>query len=101
MTIRWPVRVVYLEWDDAATRAPWMTLEELDEYQRGQWLVRQSGFLLAETDTHLLIAGGWAPEDHWRVDQFGPTTRIPKAWIRHRRVLATIGRSGRLSFPTK
>lgn len=98
MDIPRPLRLLYLEWDDAASRSVWMTADDLREYANSQWLNRQCGFLLEETAAHLLIAGSWAPEDDWHVEKFGDVTRIPKTWIKTRRVLATVSDSGTLRF---
>lgn len=96
MDIRRPLKLLYLEWDDAATRARWMDVDEVEAYAAGQFLTRQTGFLLEETSQHLVIAGSWAPEDEWHVERFGDVTRIPKTWIRQRRVLATVNARGEL-----
>lgn len=71
-----------------------MDLSELDEYRKSGWMVRQSGFLLEETKTHILLAGAWSPETEWKDETFSPVTRIPKAWIRCRRLLATVTEAG-------
>jgi hypothetical protein len=94
MRIRRPLRVVYLEWEDASSRSGWMNIDDVEEYLRGQHLVRHVGYLLSDTGRTVLIAGSWTPEDEWTTEQFGNITRIPKTWIRQRVVLGTATASG-------
>ena len=88
--------MVYVEWDDAASRGHWMGEADLADYSRGNFLVRQCGYLLEDTRRHLLLAGSWTPEDDWHEERFGDIVRIPRTWVRVKRVLLTIGEDGSL-----
>lgn len=99
MTVPRPLKLIYVEWDDASSRAAWMVEDELDGYGRSSHIVRQSGFLLEQTDRHLLLAGAVTVESKWSAELFGDVTRIPRTWIRRQRVLGTL--SGGELVPAK
>jgi hypothetical protein len=89
VTIRRPLKLIYLEWEDASGLNVWMDADEVETYSRGHFLVRQVGFVLKETPRYLLIAGQWIPEDDFHDEKFGDVTRIPKTWVRTRRIIPT------------
>ena len=101
MELKRPLRLVYVEWDDAATRSCWMDLDEIERYRQATWLVRQCGFLLEDTDQHVLLAGSWTPDDEWHTEKFGDITRIPKTWIRKQHTLQTITDDGQIRRRTR
>lgn len=101
MEIPRPLRLIYLEWEDAASRASWMDTTEIEDYAAGQFLVRQAGYLLEDTDRYLLLAGSWGPEGEWQSERFGDITRIPRTWIRHRRTLAIVTEEGRIRVQSR
>lgn len=101
MELKRPLRLVYVEWEDASTRCPWMELEEIDAYRQGQFLVRQCGFLLEDTGRYLLLADTWTPGDDWHTEKFGNVTRIPKPWIHKHHLLQTITDDGQIRRRTR
>lgn len=78
------MRLVYLEWEDAATRPGWIKPEDVDEFANSEFIVRQVGFVLKDTERGLVVAASWTPETPWKGEQFGDVTRIPRTWIRKR-----------------
>lgn len=78
MTLTRPLRLLYVEWDDASTHAGWLQHRELEDYRHARWLTRQTGYLLEETDRHLMLAGSWCPASAWKDEAFGDITRIPR-----------------------
>jgi hypothetical protein len=86
--------LVYLEWDDAGTHAGWLTPAEAHEYGDTPHMIQQVGFIVRETRRYLLIAGSRLPENAWHVEKVGDVTRIPKTWIRVRRVLGWADEKG-------
>lgn len=94
MMISRPLRLLYVEWDDAASLAEWLTRAEVETFAHGSWLVRQVGIVLEDSDHHLVLAGAWCPEEGWHPERFGDVTRIPRPWIRRRRALGTVTEQG-------
>lgn len=78
-----PYRLVYLEWDDAVGNPRWFDEEEAEAWLNNtQYIISETGFLLAEDSKAIYIAGFWKPEDSMTVQQFGNLRRIPKNWIK-------------------
>jgi hypothetical protein len=98
MAIRYPIAVVYLEWEDASSRSPWMDETEIEEFDRSSFMIRQVGFLLKETSRCLLFAAQWAPEDEFTDAKFGNVIRVPKTWVRKRKLLLTVNADGELKM---
>jgi hypothetical protein len=89
-----PFRLVYLEWEDAGSRAAWADRDEAESFGASDHVVRQSGFLLADTRRYLLLAGSWTPETDFATETYADLTRIPRTWIRRRVVLGTVTSTG-------
>lgn len=81
-----PIRLYYFEWCDAQTLVEgWHSREEASEWAKNDdWVVRQTGYLIAETEKCLVIAGKYNPQMD-REDQFAEITKIPKTWIKRKR----------------
>lgn len=94
MDITWPLKLVYVEWDDADALSRWMHADELDDYVASDKPIHHAGFLLHEDDRVLLLTGQFVQADDFGDDKFGHVVRIPKPWIRKRIVLLTVDADG-------
>ena len=82
------MKLIYLEWADALTNSRWFTVNEAKQWgETSDWIVREAGWLIKETKEYIVIAEGWMPQDHWTDEQFVNLHKIPKTWIRKRKVL--------------
>ncbi|MFN8290761.1 MAG: hypothetical protein U0U70_10920 [Chitinophagaceae bacterium] len=81
------IPIIYLEWCDAISDGSgWMSFFKAKEWGNNEdWVIRQVGFLLNETEEYLLLAGRVNPhnvtEDDLKVDGL---LKIPKTWVRKR-----------------
>ena len=97
MTLRYPLRLIYVEWDDAESVTRWMDLEDLDAFIGKVNPIRQAGFLLHEDDHVLILAGQISPEDDYKDEKVGDVMRIPKTWIRVRLTLGRLAKNGTIT----
>jgi len=86
--------LVYLEWQDAcsydgsAEVGSWKSEEEAVEWgKNAEWYVRQAGFIIKENKKYITIAGMCEPGNNDHVPMFGHLQKIPKTWIRKRKLL--------------
>jgi len=78
------MKFIYLEWEDAfSLEAGWHYEDDIKERAKANFIVSEAGYVLEENDKYLVIAGQYASE----TGQFGNITKIPKTWIRKRKVL--------------
>ena len=84
-------QVVYIEWCDAARfNSQWVNLDEAVSWaQTDDWIIRQTGFVIKETNKFLLLAASVNPQHSNDVKVDG-LLKIPKTWIRKRTTLANI-----------
>lgn len=81
------MKLIYIEWCDAINDTPnWMPLKDAIEWADNEdWVIKQSAFLLKETDEYLLLCSKINPhyhsEDEVRVDSL---LKLPKTWVRKR-----------------
>ena len=80
-------QLIYLEWADAHTNMGWFKDDEVDEWAKHEWMIREAGWLIRETKEHLIFATGYRPEDEWQDRQYVNLHRIPKTWVRKRKNL--------------
>lgn len=83
------MKLIYLEWADAiSSGCVWITKDELEDWlDTSEWIIKQVGFVLKETDEFILLASHYKPEDKWGEEQYGHLQKIPKTWIRKRKVI--------------
>lgn len=84
-------KLIYLEWEDAVTNnAGWVPAEEAKAWAKEKFgLIRECGWVLDENPEFILLSnrmsalsgGGFEDPD------VGGIHKIPKTWIRKRRVL--------------
>lgn len=89
-----PLKLIYVEWDDADSISRWMHTEEVETYIRTYTPIRQSGFVLHESDQLLVLAGSICPADEFKDQTYGNVIRIPKPWIHKRMTLLTVSETG-------
>ena len=78
----------YLEWADACANAGWFGQGEATRWaERDEWIVRELGWIVKETREYVLFAGRWMPPCSYSYEQFGNLQKIPKTWIRKRKVV--------------
>ena len=77
-------KLIYLEWHDAFGRGGWRTSQELDEWKKGEFVVREVGWLIEETDKQIILAGRHVPPDNGDDELYGGLQKIPTTWIRKR-----------------
>ena len=80
------MKPIYLEWCDAiADGLEWTDTELAKEWgEKSEWVVREMGWVIAETKEYIVIASVWKPEDELCNEQFKQLMKIPKTWIRKR-----------------
>lgn len=82
--------LIYLEWEDAHSRSGWHTKDEIQKYwEEERCIVKEIGWIYKETKNSLLLYGRiqeWA-EDEPEDIQYGLLQKIPKSWIRKRKVM--------------
>ncbi len=77
--------VIYIEWCDAiSNNSQWLSVEDAKKWGNNEdWVIKQVGFLIEETEEYLLLAGRINPhnytEDDLKVDGL---LKLPKTWIR-------------------
>lgn len=83
------MKLIYTEWEDAVSNARWFTRDEMENWadHASEWLIREAGWLIRETPRYLIIATSWKPEDENTDEQFCNLHKIPKTWIRKRKIL--------------
>lgn len=78
------MKLVYIEWHDAQDLGQgWKTEEDISSRVQEEFIVKEVGWLYEETEKYIVIASQKA----WQDELFGHLTRIPKGWIRKRKIL--------------
>lgn len=78
---------IYLEWCDAVTNPGWFTRDEAEAWSETDWVIRECGWLIKETKEYVVFATGWKIEDENCHEKFCSMHKIPKTWIRKRKLL--------------
>lgn len=83
------MKLIYLEWCDAvASGTEWASRNTVDEWgKKTEWIVRECGWLIEETKEYIVIASCWKTEDELTEEQFKHLMKIPKTWIKKRKVI--------------
>lgn len=83
-------KLVYIEWEDATSRSGWHLNEEVDDWIKGRgWFVNHVGWVIRETKKYIVLAGSQVEKDGHGDEQWGNLQKIPKTWIRKRKILKT------------
>ena len=75
----------YLEWHDAHSNAGWFSKEEVEEWMKCEWIIREAGWIIEENNKFIVFATSHKPADEWTDEKFGQLHKIPKTWIRKRK----------------
>ncbi len=87
--------IVHLQWQDAHGNSGWHTDEETAKWMKGVWMCSDVGYLIHETKTYLVFAQRYCPDtDASDEILWGGLHKIPKAWIRDRKVLGYLSPTG-------
>ena len=87
--------IVHLEWHDAHGNSGWHTEEETAKWAEGVWMVADVGYLIHETKACLVFAQRFMPRGDAAGDQqWGGLHKIPKGWIRKRKILGYLSPTG-------
>ena len=81
--------LIYLEWCDAFTKEDksWYNYDEIIDWaDNHDWIIRQVGFLIKETDEYILLCAQLNPQSEGGM-MLGLTTKIPKTWIRKKKII--------------
>ncbi len=80
------MKLVYIEWEDAAGRNIWMNEKETKDWiKHGKFMVHSVGWIFEETDKYIVLIGQKTPESSYGDELFTMAERIPKGWIKKRR----------------
>lgn len=83
-------KLVYIEWEDANadTALGWQKKEKVDEWLNdGAMIIQQVGFIYKETKKFICFASRISPASKCYDLAFSGLFKIPKTWIRKRKVL--------------
>lgn len=81
----------YIEWQDAVSdTGTWMSTEDaIDWADNEDFIIKQAGYILKETDKYILIAGQYNEQTDTPC-KCGNLHKIPVTWIRKRIDLTTL-----------
>ena len=81
-------KLIYIEWADAVSKGGKFTDEEAEKWADNvDWIVRETGFLVKETKKYICIAQTRIDDEYDKYHVFEEVKKIPKTWIRKRRVI--------------
>lgn len=81
-------KIIHLIWEDAVKKdEAWSTMEEIEDWNKNtaDGTINQVCIVLKETKEFLIVASRW--DGHATDPCYGFVHRIPKTWIRQRKVL--------------
>jgi len=83
------MRLVYLEWADAiGCGNSWIEKSALNEWiDDSEWFIKTIGWILREDEKFIVLAHQVKPEDAFTEEQYGHIQKIPKTWIRKRKII--------------
>lgn len=77
------MKLIYLEWEDACGESGWKHESEIKDWiKEATTLVQQTGWVISETKTHLVICSRKTPDHEAWEREYGHLQKIPKTWIR-------------------
>lgn len=82
-------KLYYIEWFDAITmNNGWYNIKTVQTWGSTQdWLIRQAGFILAETKDYILLASKYNPQET-EESKYSEITKIPKGWIKKKSIFS-------------
>jgi hypothetical protein len=95
LDIKKVIPIVYIEWIDANCNARWFGEGQVDEWCENDWYCNDVGFLIKETEHFIVFAQRHEPDGHANgEEQWGGLHKIPRTWIKNKRILGYISRDG-------
>lgn len=89
------IPIIYIQWMDAHHNSGWFDDDGLSKWARDDWYCDDVGYLVRETSKFLVFAQRHEPVGHAEGDeQWGGLHKIPKTWLRNRRILGYIRQDG-------
>ena len=77
-------KLVYIEWGDAISNTGWMSEKEAIEWaDSSDWIVKNVGWILKENKDYILLASKFSEGS----EEYGLLHKIPKTWIKVRKVI--------------
>jgi len=83
------MKAIYVEWCDAISyqKKSWVDIEEAKKWAaNSNWIVKQLGFIVEETDKYILLASE-VTEVEGELPDLGGVIKIPTTWILKRKTL--------------
>jgi hypothetical protein len=82
------MKLIYIQWCDATHKNSWFTVDEAEDLaDRENWLVEDVGWIVKETKEYICLCSKKMTENVDSIAQLGDIKKIPKTWIRKRKVL--------------
>ena len=85
---KYPYKKYFVRWDDAVMNAGWFEGDLADEWMKNKssHIAEEVGFLIAEDDKAIFLAGRILPETEDNEEFLGSLHRIPRNWILKKRL---------------
>ena len=82
-------KILYVEWVDshAPSDASWHNEEEVEEWMKNEFIIKDVGFLLKETKDAVYLVGGKHDDNDTYQIHYHREISIPKSAIRKRKIL--------------
>lgn len=84
-------KLVYIEWQDASSQGGWQTNKEIDKWlaasHNDAGFAKQVGWIIRETKRFIIMSSRHAVDNDYQAEQWGELQKIPKTWIRKRKVI--------------
>ena len=84
------MKLIYIEWADAHTSTGWHNEEVTELWSNTDWYICEAGWLIKETKKYLIIATALKPENEYEDKQYLNLHKIPKTWIRKRKIIKNL-----------
>jgi hypothetical protein len=85
------MKLIYLEWEDAIGQSGWHTEEEFKQWAtKDNTVCKQVGWVYKETKKYLILSSRLSLDNYAQKDselQYGQLEKIPKTWIRKKKIL--------------
>ena len=84
------MKLIYIQWEDAIANSSWKSKSELDKWvSEDNMIIEEVGWVYEETKKYIVLVSRISKWNHNENDvEFGLTQKIPKTWIRKRKILA-------------
>ena len=62
----------------------WMSKSEMDSWSKGEFVIKEVGWIIEETPKQIILMSRYSPPDNGDAAQYGMLQKIPKTWIKKR-----------------